>query len=305
MPKPEVSICIPTYEQTPYLTKLLESLLVQNFHDFEIIITDDSRDNRVADLVKKYQSKFKQKFTFIQNKPIKGLPENWNFAINKAQGKLIKIMHHDDWFTYHDSLASFVTSFYHQPNSIYYSASLNYYPKKDSYYVRSTSPEQLHLISSSPQNLIFHNYIGVPSCTIFQNPKQLRFDPALVWRVDVEFYLQLLLKNSTISYNSRPLVTTSTSAEHNISNDFVQGNPKEIEELLHIYAKLQKNIPIKDHSKLLKFIGYKMIQYRYSPKQMQVATDRLQSIKFPHWLFTLTRLNQVSRLAARAFLKIN
>ena len=301
MPKPEVSICIPTYEQTTHLTKLLESLLIQTFQDFEVIITDDSRSDQVAKLVEIYQPKFKQKFTFIRNQPSKGVPENWNFALSKAQGRLIKIMHHDDWFTYHDSLAYFVTEFDRQPTCIFYSASLNYYPKKDTYYVRLTSPDQLSLIREKPHHLIFHNYIGVPSCTIFQNQQTLKFDQQLIWRVDVAFYVQLLLATPKIHYTNRPLVTTSMLGNHNITNAFIQGNPKELEELFHLYAYLHQDIAKEHRHPFLKFIGYQMVRYQYT--QMQKTQDHFPTVAFPRWMFTLARLNKVSKLAAKVFLK--
>ncbi len=47
----KVSICIPAYKQVSFLRKCLESVLMQDFTDYELIITDDSPDDSVKQLV--------------------------------------------------------------------------------------------------------------------------------------------------------------------------------------------------------------------------------------------------------------
>jgi glycosyltransferase involved in cell wall biosynthesis len=45
-PKPLVSIVIPTYNRANYIIKTIQSLLVQTFSNFEILVIDDgSTDN--------------------------------------------------------------------------------------------------------------------------------------------------------------------------------------------------------------------------------------------------------------------
>ncbi|MCX7010103.1 MAG: glycosyltransferase, partial [Kiritimatiellaeota bacterium] len=41
---PKVSICIPAYQQPQGLARALQSLLEQDFRDYEVIVTDDSAD---------------------------------------------------------------------------------------------------------------------------------------------------------------------------------------------------------------------------------------------------------------------
>lgn len=54
MPYPKVSIFIPTYQQVDYLGKVLDSIAVQSFQDYEVIVNDDSSDDRVQQLVAHY-----------------------------------------------------------------------------------------------------------------------------------------------------------------------------------------------------------------------------------------------------------
>lgn len=62
---PKVSICIPTYNNVESLQRCIESILVQTFEDYEIIITDDSNNSDIAEYVNKIESK---KFSTIKIK---------------------------------------------------------------------------------------------------------------------------------------------------------------------------------------------------------------------------------------------
>ena len=44
---PLISICIPAYKRIDYLQKLLDSISIQTFKDYEVIVTDDSPDESV------------------------------------------------------------------------------------------------------------------------------------------------------------------------------------------------------------------------------------------------------------------
>ena len=70
-PSPFISICIPAYKHVEYLQRLLDSVLRQTYTDYEIVITDDSPDNSVAELVERYQSKteirYYQKCTTVRH----------------------------------------------------------------------------------------------------------------------------------------------------------------------------------------------------------------------------------------------
>jgi len=110
MATPKVSICVPTYNQTLYLEKNLNSIAIQTFQDYEIIVSDDSSTDDVLNLVSRFETTFKDKLKYFRNNPPKGTPENWNESIRKAKGEYIKIMHHDEWFADENSLETFVST---------------------------------------------------------------------------------------------------------------------------------------------------------------------------------------------------
>ena len=100
----KVSICIPTYNNVDEVERLLRSIFVQTYTDFEVHISDDSTNREIEELVKR---KYAQ-VDYRHNEKPYGHIFNWNEAIRMSRGEYIKIMFSDDWFTTEDSLASFV-----------------------------------------------------------------------------------------------------------------------------------------------------------------------------------------------------
>lgn len=52
---PALSICLPVYNAAPYLCECLESILSQDFDDFELIVVDDGSTDGSADVVASYK----------------------------------------------------------------------------------------------------------------------------------------------------------------------------------------------------------------------------------------------------------
>ena len=98
---PKVSICIPAYNNVNEVKRLLESIFLQSFKNYEIILTDDSTNDEISELIE--QSDWK-KIRYIHNPKPLGHIFNWNRALSEAKGEYVKIMFSDDWFTDADSL---------------------------------------------------------------------------------------------------------------------------------------------------------------------------------------------------------
>src|ERR1700722_12721578 len=109
-----VSICVPAYKRITFLKRLLESVSMQTYRDFEVIVTDDSPDDAVKELCTSYSRQFA--LSYYRNDQPLGTPENWNEAIRKAKGQWIKLMHDDDWFTDAHGLAHYVEAVNKNPS---------------------------------------------------------------------------------------------------------------------------------------------------------------------------------------------
>ena len=97
----KISICIPTWEQHGYgeifLQKLLNTITTQTNKNFNVIISDHSLTNEIADLVEKYKTFFEVIYIKNRNKRGNG-PANTNSCIRRADGDIIKVMFQDDLF---------------------------------------------------------------------------------------------------------------------------------------------------------------------------------------------------------------
>lgn len=214
MSAPFISICIPAYKRIHYLKRLLDSIEIQSFKDFEVILSDDSDDQSVQALIQPYGSKFS--ITYYQNKPSLGTPANWNFGISKANGTWIKLMHDDDWFASVDSLAQFAAAT-KQGKKFIFSGYANF--------MESTSVLQPVLfpetakqkIINNPLLLLSENHIGPPSVTLFHQSITAIYDERMKWRVDLEYYIRIIHQEHDFAYIQRPLIHVGVS-ESQVTN---------------------------------------------------------------------------------------
>ena len=104
MAQPMISVVLPVYNGGGYLKQSLESVLNQNFSEFELLIIDDcSTDGSLAYL----QSIQDPRVSLFKNEDNRGLFFNLNFLISQSQSPLIKLWAQDD-IMYPQCLNSFV-----------------------------------------------------------------------------------------------------------------------------------------------------------------------------------------------------
>ncbi len=267
---PKVSICIPAFKQVEYLRKTLDSIQQQTFTDFEIILTDDSSDDRVEILVAAYP--FGDRMHYYRNTPPLGSPENWNSAMGRAGGQYIKILHHDDWFSQPQSLATFVRLLDEHPDSDFgFSASYVQYAIDGRQRKHEVTLKQVAQLREEPTSLFYKNIVGAPSATIFRRDVREFFDSNLQWLVDFEFYIRVLIKNPNVSFSPEPLVTTITEAAHSVTNKKIHQKKADIFEYFYIYSKIAKRIYPNRQRKHLAMIADVMI--RYGVRRIQEIRD--------------------------------
>lgn len=212
MKTPSISICIPAYKRLSYLQRLLSSIAIQTFKDYEVIVTDDSPDGGVEEFVKNFTG-----ITFLyyyKNQEPLGTPENWNEAIRKANGTWVKLMHDDDWFADENSLQQFYNATVRHPDcEFFFSAYCNVDSEKK--FQRSVSLNWLgrFLLKQSPFNLFKKQYIGNPSCTLIKREINLFYDNRLKWVVDFEYYIRCLMQTITFHYIPQTLVNIGVNED--------------------------------------------------------------------------------------------
>lgn len=233
---PKVSICIPSYNQPLFLKRLLESIFEQTFTDFEIIITDDTPDHSVKNIVENFCD---IRILYFKNKKRLGSPENWNEAIRHAEGEYIKIMHHDDWFTDKESLEKFVDLTSDGYYDFVFSGSKAMFENSDIYFT-SIDTKQFENMRKKPSSLLKGNIIGGPSSILFRKKLNLFFDNMLMWLVDIEFYYRIFILKIKCNYTSESLIISFIGKDR-ISNLCYSNSQIEIPEYLYVIKKHKIN----------------------------------------------------------------
>ncbi len=204
----KISICIPAYMRVNYLERLLTSIASQTFTNFEVIVADDSTDNSVENLLKQFTDQFP--IQYFRNIPALGTPANWNFAISKASGDWIKLMHDDDWFSSPNSLQEFANKIEEGAKFIF-SAYNNVFESSNKVESVTTNIRSGNKIVQQPMLLLAHNIIGPPSVTMIHRSFVEKYDERLKWRVDLEFYIRVLQKEKAFSYIQQTLINVGIS----------------------------------------------------------------------------------------------
>jgi glycosyltransferase involved in cell wall biosynthesis len=262
----KVSVCIPAYKHVEYLEKLLDSILIQSFKEFEVVITDDSNDSSVKDLIEKYQQKFV--ITYQKNPAPLGTPENWNEAMRKAKGDWIKLMHDDDWFADENSLRFFYEATLQNPECSFFFSAYRNVSKNSEKNIFLNSSGRL-LLKLSPLNLFKKQYIGNPSCTLVKRDLDMWYDKDFKWVVDFEYYIRCLRKKKAFFYINKPLINVGVNDEQ-VTNYTFRNPDVEIPEnhlmiekmgiyilrnifVYDYYWRLYRNLKIKNISEVKKY----------------------------------------------------
>jgi len=90
---PRVSISIPTYKGANFIAETIESVLSQEYQDFEILVFDDASPDETRDIVLSIKD---DRISYFRNDSNLGPEGNWNLGLKKAKGLYYKLLPHDD-----------------------------------------------------------------------------------------------------------------------------------------------------------------------------------------------------------------
>lgn len=236
-----VSICIPTYNNVQSLERLLKSIENQTYRDFEVIICDDSIDDRIKETVKKY---CQLPIQYHKNKVALGPTKNTNETIKLAKGSYIKVMHHDDCFGSAKSLETMVKALDENENAdlFFCGTRETVYERdgkvnKEKTYERCISALEESQLKEDFRNLFLVNMIGAPSATLIRN-KGILMDENLKWLVDVDYYFRILEHNSNTISSSLPYIHIGIS-ETQVTRICLADRKLILDETKYVFKKYQ------------------------------------------------------------------
>ncbi len=90
---PLFSVCIPTYNRASMLPAAIESVLAQDFDNFELIICDNASTDKTEEVVKDYTDR---RLRYVRYDNLVSMYGNHNRCVELALGNWIVFLHSDD-----------------------------------------------------------------------------------------------------------------------------------------------------------------------------------------------------------------
>lgn len=97
---PLLSIITASYNSEKTIAKTIQSLLDQNYTDFEYIIIDGNSKDTTLTIIKSFESKFQEKnisYRYV-SEPDQGIYDAWNKGLALAEGNWISFIGSDDFY---------------------------------------------------------------------------------------------------------------------------------------------------------------------------------------------------------------
>ncbi|MGC9195590.1 MAG: glycosyltransferase family 2 protein [Syntrophobacteraceae bacterium] len=206
---PRVSVLIPTYNYARYLSEAIESVLAQNFTDFELLIIDDNSSDDTVGIVSRYQ-KLDKRIVFKANERNIGMVENWNLCLSQSRGEYVKYLFADDRFCGEEALGLMVGVLDDNPGSCLVACGRQVIDSAGAQTAKWVNfPDSGFLEGSWVINRCLRfqkNLIGEPTAVMFKKGLAgTGFNPEYRQIVDLEFWFRLL-ETGGFAYIARPLV---------------------------------------------------------------------------------------------------
>ncbi len=193
---PKVSVLIPNYNYAGYLPEAIDSVLEQDFDDYELLVIDDASTDESADVIRDYGLR-DARIRFRINETNRDMVSNFNDCLEWARGEYVKFLLADDRMVGRGSLGKLVQMMDDHPSvRLVWSARQLIDEHSRAIKVRNYGPRSriepgIELILECLGNA--RNVIGEPSAVMFRRADAADgFDPGYRHLLDLEMWLRLL-----------------------------------------------------------------------------------------------------------------
>jgi len=205
-----VSICLTTYNRARVLPSTLDSLLAQDFGDFELIISDNASSDDTEEVCRQYERR-DRRVRYFRNPANLGMPGNLNAAITRASGEYIANVHDGDLYR-SDLLRQWKDALDEAPDSPFVFNTYDCVRKTGEHFL-SGEPFSSGVI---PGSYIAEYFFRTATCCVWGTVmarrsayhKQGPFDASFGFISDVEMWLRMA-HGKAIAYVAEPLITLS------------------------------------------------------------------------------------------------
>jgi glycosyltransferase involved in cell wall biosynthesis len=202
---PRVSVCIPTYNTARYIGEAIESVLGQDYSDYELIICDNASTDETGDICAAYSDPRMRYIRFLE---LVGQAANWNRCLEHATADYVVILHADDCLRPR-FLSRAVATMEATPELVLAHSAVEHIASDGSV----IQLQQLYGEDRSERGDLLFTRLLLDGCVV--NPAGVivrrtayetagRFTGEIVWGVDWHMWLRLSLLGS-VAYMAEPL----------------------------------------------------------------------------------------------------
>lgn len=229
---PLISVIIPVYNVAKYLKECVESVLIQTFEDFEILLVDDGSTDNSGDICDEFS---------LENKKIKtihkkngGLSSARNYGMLHSTGKYIIFLDSDDYWIDKDILSLLIEKAESENLDVVRGEFVNVDAKGKQLYTPDLSEESLKLKNQILNSYEMMKFVinGRFFSWLFMFRKSaigcLHFDENRKFQEDIDFAIKFFSKNyrcgylpiQFYAYRQRENSIMSTPRINNLANSF-------------------------------------------------------------------------------------
>lgn len=198
-----LSIIVPVYKVEPYLRECVDSILGQDYRDFELILVDDGSPDRCGEICDSYAARDER--VRVIHKENGGLSDARNVGFSVSSGEYILFLDSDDFWADSDALGRIISRIRHTGADI-----LNYSFRKyreedgpmDSYFGQTPAMPAFSDLADQLRYLADHGlYIACAWNKMIRREllADLPFERG-VYCEDIEWCLKLLLRSGSVDY---------------------------------------------------------------------------------------------------------
>jgi glycosyltransferase involved in cell wall biosynthesis len=201
---PKVSVCIPTHNTERYLPQAIESVLEQEFADYELVICDNASTDGTPELCLGYKDSRIRYVRFNEKTDQAG---NFNRCLDQVNGEYFTLLHADDLFLPR-FLADRVRRLHSHPDAGFVFGAVKIIDANGQ--VTETkgrwAGDRIFDVGEALESLLFGCIVSPPSLMVRSScvDKAGKFQTNLTWGHDWEWVLRLASCFGAI-YGSEPL----------------------------------------------------------------------------------------------------
>lgn len=203
-----VSVCVPVHNFEKYVGETIESLLDQDYDNYEVVILDNASTDSTPKIAKSFKD---PRVRYLRFEELVPAHENWNRVFKVAKGEYVSICHADDTYNrnYVSKCAAYLDS---HPSSSAVFSSAYLISQKGERLGKSMRPASLGKVIGHRELALFcakQGYFPLICPTFMVRASAAKkcgkFDLSRKFAMDMDYYFRLL-DHGKIGFLNEPLV---------------------------------------------------------------------------------------------------